>query len=288
MPMHQFRSSPAVGMMLTALALIANACPASAQSPAPNDLAKLRQDALAAVNKSRAAHHLPALKLGAKLDTVAQNHANDMYEHHYYAHTSPQGVTVQDRYLKAGGSKWELIAENIARCKGCQPPATKAIVERLQDDWMHSPEHRANILHRGLTGFGYGIVLDKNQGLYAVQTFAGPGVPRGIKAGETAAAIPAKQQARDALTLINAARKGAGVSPLARSPALTKAAQKVLPKPRSGTFALKQDHSIYDALPQGANRHFSSIATLEAACGGCGTKPTKPDVRYFVRQWLGD
>ena len=286
--MHRSRIVAATVGLSVALALALSAGLAAAQSAAPDDLAQLRQQALAAVNKSRAQHGMPPLKLGAMLDIVAQNHADDMFEHRYYAHTSPQGVTVQDRYLKAGGSKWELIAENIARCEGCRPPASKATVARLQEGWMNSPEHRANILHRGLTRFGYGIVLDRKQGLYAVQTFAGPGVPRGLKSDETARAISSEQQSDDVLARINATRKKTGAKPLRRSPALTDAAQSVLPKHGLDNFDMTGHRSIYDTLPRGTGRHFRSIATLEAACGGCGVAPSAADVRYFASQWMDD
>ncbi len=260
---------------------------ASSVAATSGDLATLRQDALRAVNQSRHKHGLPPLALADRLNTVAQNHAEDMYRNHYYAHTSPQGVTVEDRYRKAGGSKWRLIAENIARCQGCRPPPSKATVAELQDGWMHSPEHRANILHRGLTRFGYGIAVDARQGLYAVQTFAGPGVPRGLKKGETAPAIGPDKQAQAALAAVNRARKQAGVAPLTLSDGLTKAARATLPDKSLDAFDLHGKHELFGALPEAERLRWRSLGALAGACGGCGVEPTGADVRFFIEQWLG-
>lgn len=251
------------------------------------DLAMLRQAALAAVNRSRAQHGLSPLRLTDDLNEAAQNHAGHMFRNDYYSHVSPQGEDVQDRYVKAGGSRWELVAENIARCEGCRPPPTKATVQRLQAGWMDSPGHRANILREGLTGFGFGIVVDESRGLYAVQTFAGPGTPRGLKAGETAQPIPPAQQARVALAHINAARKEAGVPPLAIADTLNRAAQAMLPPPDDlAQFDLQDD--LFDALPEDARARWRRLSAVAGACGGCGAEPTAADVRAFVAQWLDD
>ena len=269
------------------LVMLPLALGAPAFAATSGDLATLREEALHALNKSRQAHGLPPLELADRLNTIAQNHVEDMYRHHYYAHTSPQGVTVQDRYLKAGGSKWRLIEENIARCQGCRPPPDKATVTRLQDGWMHSPEHRANILHRGITRFGYGIVVDARQGLYAAQTFDGPGVPRGLKKGETAKAIAPAQAAQAALAAVNRARQKAGAKPLTLSDALNTAARHTLPANDLDSFHLHGKHDLFGALPRGEKLHWRAIAALAGACGGCGVKPTDADVRFFVKDWLG-
>jgi uncharacterized protein YkwD len=226
----------------------------------PAELAALRDAALAAVNRSREEHGLPPLQLTDRLNEAAQNHAAHMFRNGYYAHVSPQGEDVQDRYRKAGGSSWELVAENIARCEGCRPPPTGATVQRLQEGWMNSPGHRANILRKGLTGFGFGIVLDAERGLYAVQTFAGPGTPRGLTDGETAQPIAPRQQTRVALDHINSARRQAGVPPLAVDDALERAAQTILPAPDDlARFDLQGGPDLFDALPAAARSHWRRL-----------------------------
>ena len=248
-----------------------------------DNLDELRGRALELVNQARREHGLPPLELGAKLEEVALAHAKDMLRRGYFSHVSPNGTTVQERYVAAGGSKWRLIAENIAHCAACTAPPDVAAVEQLQRDWMHSPEHRHNILHRGLTQFGFAVVSSRAQGEYAVQTFAGPGVPHGLKEGEKAAAIPPRQQTEVALSLINALRTGRS---LERSAALVDLAKSALPDPHSQGLEMDTKVDLYVLLPEERRSDWASLAMLEAACGGCGTEPTADDARYFVEQWL--
>ncbi|NJM34698.1 MAG: CAP domain-containing protein [Rhodomicrobium sp.] len=154
--------------------------PAQAEEASLN---KLRMLALQLVNASRKEHKLSPLALESKLTEAAQFHASDMMRRSYYAHSSPEGKTVADRYQKAGGSRWVLTAENIAKCDGCPPALSEAQIRKLHEGWMNSPGHKANILRAGLTGFGYGLAVTSGGTLYAVQTFAGPGTPDGGSAG---------------------------------------------------------------------------------------------------------
>ena len=95
------------GMMLAATLLFQ---PHAARA---DDLDHIREQALVLLNQSRNEHKLPPLVLEAKLNKAAQAHANDMLKRKYFAHASPEGKTVGDRYRQAGGSKWLVTAENI-------------------------------------------------------------------------------------------------------------------------------------------------------------------------------
>ena len=267
-----------VGAVLVLYAL------ASAEAAETGDLQRLRERALELVNAERKKRSLTPLQLGEDLNEAALAHARDMFERNYYAHASPEGDTVQDRYIAAGGSRWELVAENIARCTGCDPPPTIASVERLHEGWMNSLPHRENILAEGLKAFGFGIVVDDKQGLYAVQTFAGPGKPRGLEAGETAEALSDDAQRAAALELINRARRQAGVPALEASEALADAARGMLPSRDSESLRLQGD--IYEALPAGQRAAWRAVSVLAGACGGCGTEPTRADIRAFRKQWM--
>jgi uncharacterized protein YkwD len=270
--------------------LIALAASAGAQTAPPDNLEALRQRALDLVNEARAAQGLSQLELGAALDEAAQSHARDMLRRGYFSHNSPEGRNVQDRYVAAGGSKWELVEENIARCEGCEPPVTAATIEWLQQGWMHSPEHKANILRQGLTRFGFGIASDKQQGLYAVQTFAGPGVPRGAgeisQTGTAPAALSGKEMTASALRLINEAREPADAHPLHASAALDQAAQNLLPDPKADAPTLDLDGDIFAKLPPGERDQWRALSVVAGTCGGCGAVPTAADIRFFREQWL--
>lgn len=251
-----------------------------------DDLDALRARALALVNQSRKEKNLPPLALEAKLNKAAQGHASDMLKRNYYAHSSPEGKTAGDRYTQAGGSRWLLTAENIAQCRNCAPPATEAYLKQLQDGWMNSPGHRKNILHKGLTGFGFGIALDVRGGLYAVQNFAGPGTPVETGASGGVKPIGPRDQAALALLAINAERKQAGRAALKPSDALDKAAQGMLPRKGDETFSLEKQ-SVLDLIPPDERKSWGTVSVVGAICGGCGVETVAADVGYFTGQWTG-
>lgn len=249
------------------------------------DLERIRDRALELVNQTRQEHGLPQLELGVAANDAAQAHAEDMLKRSYYSHSSPEGETVRDRYVAAGGSKWRLTAENIARCEDCNAPPEIEIAERLHRGWMNSPGHRENILRHGLDVFGYGIIASDGEGLYAVQTFAGPGRPLGVQPGEQPMSLSVEEQVSAALRGINRARNAAGVDRLDSSETLTAAAQSILPKQGADPFTVDVPSNVSDTLPPSAG-DWRSLAILVAVCGGCGVEPTEADVRYFVEQWL--
>ena len=152
---------------------------------------------------------------------------------------------------------------------------------------MNSPEHRENILRPGLTRFGFGVADDAQKGLFAVQTFAGPGTPRGGGRHEGAEASLSQEEITTRATdLINAARRQANVSDLSASPALGEAARNLLRDPTAGGAALDVGGNLFEALPPGERGKWRSLAVVAGACGGCGAHPTATDIRSFRDQWL--
>ncbi|EAQ01549.1 hypothetical protein OB2597_03893 [Pseudooceanicola batsensis HTCC2597] len=242
------------------------------------DLDTLRSRALELVNADRDEQGLPALSRGETLDRSAQAHAEDMLRRDFYAHTGPDGNGPRDRFLTAGGSEWELVAENIARCRGCGDLSRERI-EAFQEGWMNSPEHRANILREGLTRFGFGAAAGEDE-IFAVQTFAGPGMSRG-KSSE-----PAGEGAITdlAVAAINAARDDNGVAPLEPNAALTEGARSLVPEDL-GSFTLEGMDGLRSALPAEGPR-WRAVQAVAAACGGCGARITEGDVEGFVSDWL--
>lgn len=271
-----------LALALAGGAIVTGAVPAQAQQT--GDLDQLRQQALELVNEARGEHDLPPLELGDILNEAAQAHAEDMLARDYYGHVSPEGESVMDRYQEAGGSRWRVVRENIARCEGCPTPPTIERVERFQEGWMESPEHRANILSRGLDRFGFGIAAGDDE-IYAVQTFAGPGRPRGLEAGEEPEPLSADEQVSLALRIINRERQAQGAAPLSESAALTSTAETLLSQMDRQSLSLPED-GLMEALPESERRNWAEIATIAGGCGGCGTQATAADVRFFANQWL--
>ncbi len=273
-----------VTVVAVLLMVLAGAAPT--KSAETGNLQALRTEALELVNQDRGRHGLEPLELSARLNEAAQSHAEDMLRRDYYAHVSPEGETVQDRYIQQGGSRWRLVAENIARCLGCPSPPTVERVQRLQTGWMNSPGHRKNILTEGLDSFGYGIIVGDDQTLYAVQTFAGPGMPRGLQPDEEPVALSPAEQARQMAQAINKVREREGLPPLEQSNALGEAATALLPQENGESFRLNQSVGLYEAVPGGGSRDWRTLTVVAASCGGCGTQPSAADVRSFREQWL--
>ena len=124
------------------------------------DLAPVRSAVLAAVNAERRKAGVPPLAPDSKLDVAAQRHAEDMLARHYFAHESPEGLSVRDR-AKDAGYDWRAIGENIAE--------GQTSAAEVMDTWMHSPGHRRNILKPDFRELGVGLALGKSGGEYKVE-----------------------------------------------------------------------------------------------------------------------
>lgn len=246
-----------------------------------------RSKALALVNQSRKEKGLPPLIFGKALNIAAQSHSSDMLRRNYYSHNSPEGDSVGDRFVKSGGSKWLLTAENIAFCKDCDPPVSDYYLEELHRGWMNSPGHRANILREGLTEFGFGISIGQNGNLYAVQNFSGPGTSSSKSANGRQRALPPEQQGESATEKINIGRKNASIPALEYSARLSEVARQILAESGIEDFALNDGNNLFDRLSPKERRKWRSLNILAGACGGCGTEPTEADIEFFTSQWLG-
>ena len=248
-------------------------------------LAALRERALELVNASRQEQGLGSLELAAPLDEAAQSHARNMLEQDFYSHVAPDGSTVRDRFIENGGSRWKLVAENIARCSGCAAPPDPARVEAFHEGWMHSPGHRENILTEGLESFGFGIAGEGDE-IFAVQTFAGPGASRGAGPGEEAVSISDGEQVNIAVEAVNRARKRAQAGAVSSSAALDEVAEELLFRDGGEDGLVKDTDNLFDLLPGNESSEWRSLRLVAAGCGGCGTNETAADVRSFVQQWL--
>jgi uncharacterized protein YkwD len=121
---------------------------ASARGLSPAASALLR-----AVNATRAAHHLRPLRTDATLTRAAQSHSRDMVAHGYFAHGA-----FRSRML-AFHARGPFVGENLAWGVGSlASPA--AIVQ----EWLASPEHRANLLRRGFVRIGIGTAVGTFRG----------------------------------------------------------------------------------------------------------------------------
>jgi hypothetical protein len=112
-------------------------------------------------NRERAAQGLPALKWNDALAQAARQHALRMAQQNALSHQLPGEAALPARVSNAGGH-FSTIAENVA--EGPDP-------DRINQQWMNSPPHRANLLDPELNSVGI-AVADRNGTLFAVEDFS--------------------------------------------------------------------------------------------------------------------
>ena len=145
--------------MTTSLALPSPAgarsgsCGRVGKAPRNATLHELRYSILCLVNRARSNHGIPTLRFNEALRRSASGHSVDMVRRGYFAHTSFGGSVVSARISRYGYGPMAVVGENIAYGPGRRYGRANVIF----DGWMHSPSHRANILHRGFREFGVGV-----------------------------------------------------------------------------------------------------------------------------------
>ena len=139
--------------------------PKASVKPAATPAGAVLVSLLDATNSNRTAAGLPALVVSDTLTRLAQEHADDMVARDYFDHTTPDGVTFQQR-LSAGGYSGNAAAENIGLTSG---QAVSVVA-----DWMKSPPHKANILGNQYRYVGFGVAAGHYKGVnmtYVVAIF---------------------------------------------------------------------------------------------------------------------
>jgi hypothetical protein len=115
------------------------------------------------MNADRRADGLAELRCDLRLSEVARDHSQDMALRDFFDHTNPDGEQPWDRMERHGIRGFTSAGENIA---AGYPSAAD-----VQEGWMNSPGHRANILNGGFTHIGVGL-FDDGDRLVWTQVFA--------------------------------------------------------------------------------------------------------------------
>ena len=207
------------------LAAVAGSAVVSTALAAPA-LASPSGDLAAATNAARAAAGLPALQLNGQLSAVAQGWAN---------HLAASGVLAHNPSLRNQVSGWTLLGENVGM---------SGSVASVQQAFMNSPEHRANILDSRYTQLGVGSATStlascNCQVLWVVVDFDRPSGATAPAPAQPAPAQPAPAQpapARPApaappvkVTEHRTGTSASTVAPVAPVPATTAAPAGVSP-----------------------------------------------------------
>lgn len=159
--------APAVllGLAIACLAIVLPAPAAHASRACPSTHAMHARSAAAAhveravvclMNRVRARAGMRPLRVNRCLDRSATRHTRDMIVRGYFAHSSASGRSFQQRARRFGYAArapgWR-VGENLAWGAG---PRSRA--RWFVRAWMHSPSHRANILHRSFRHVGVAVL----------------------------------------------------------------------------------------------------------------------------------
>jgi uncharacterized protein YkwD len=114
-----------------------------------------------AVNRERQSMGLPALRWNEALATAAQQHASAMAKQRTVSHTLPGEPSLPGRATRAG-AHYSWISENVVASEDAEAAHTA---------FMHSPNHRANILDGDMDSVGIGVAERGGQ-VYVVEDFS--------------------------------------------------------------------------------------------------------------------
>jgi uncharacterized protein YkwD len=153
---------------LAALVLPVAAAPANGHSrTAQGARSSLESGVLQQINSIRRRHGLQPVRLNAALSAAAVSHSREMGSAGYFEHESHDGTAFWKRIKRWYGSNgfglWS-VGENLLWSSPDVDPAAAL------DLWMHSPEHRANIL----------TAKWREIGVSAVHVVAAPGTYNGL------------------------------------------------------------------------------------------------------------
>lgn len=128
------------------------------------DTAQLNADEKALinlVNKERVARGLNPLQVDMRIVVTARQKAQDMIDHHYFDHKSPNLGMPFDQFKRAG-IDYGYAGENLAGAEN---------VQNAHNALMNSPTHRDNILFKQYTHIGVGEIDGGPYGKMFVQHF---------------------------------------------------------------------------------------------------------------------
>lgn len=132
----------------------ATVCPGADSVPSVASIAAVKGATLCLLNNQRAAHGLAPLADQPTLASAATTYSQAMVDQRFFDHVSPSGENLERRlrpYI-SGTQTWN-IGENLAWGTGGY-----ATPSSIVEDWMHSAEHRTNILDGSYREIGIGIV----------------------------------------------------------------------------------------------------------------------------------
>jgi uncharacterized protein YkwD len=128
---------------------------------APTGASAAEQELFSGANRARKAQGLPGLKWNEALATAARRHAGVMAQHGSAEHGFAGEPSLASRATQAG-AHFIYLSENVIQ---------GASAEGIQEEFLKSAKHRANMLDSDMDSMGVGVVERGGQ-LFAVEDFS--------------------------------------------------------------------------------------------------------------------
>jgi len=227
----------------------------TAQQPA-------EQQVMDMANADRAQQGLPPLKWDPALAQAATQHAQLMAQQPAALSHQYPGEPDLDARAGSAGAHFRAIAENIALA-----PSPQA----LNQEWMHSPPHRANILDPRMDTIGVGLVK-RGGNYYAVEDFASTVADLG----------PQQVEQKIGQLLQQRGLQPAGLTEQARQTCEMESGSAGGTKP---WFIMRWEGTDLGRLPDVLEQKISTGKYHKAAVGACG-KPGQGFTTYKIAVML--
>lgn len=185
------------------------------------------QEVIALANEDRKALGLEPLNADEKLMQAAMDKARDMFEKGYWDHFGPNGETPW-QFIKAEGYQYTIAGENLA--KGYND------VQKMNQAWLNSPAHRANIVKPEFNEIGVAVMdgtLEGQDVTLVVQMFAKE------KSSRVSVPTPKVEKKQEATAVITAT---VSVAPQEAAPVVQEETKEV-PKDMAATNVVAQNIS---------------------------------------------
>lgn len=233
-----------------------------AESPKMGTVAE--QYLFAAANAERAQRGLQPLKWDETLYHAAQRHAGEMAARESISHQYPGEADLANRGHEAG-AKFTVISENVAEAWSAP---------EIHDAWMHSPDHRANLLDPRVNAVGISVERRDGQ-LYAVEDFDRTVASLSYEDQESAVAEMLQTEARlDVMP--NAAVDARRTCEMDTGYAGA----------RRPWFVMRFTAASLDRLPQTLRAKLATGKYRSAAVGACDARSTGPFTAYAIAVML--
>jgi uncharacterized protein YkwD len=215
---------------------------------------------LALVNRDRQAAGLAALQWDERVAQVSRAHSEEMRRTKNVAHISPTTGSAADR-VRVAKIKTAVVLENVARAYG---------VGEAHQGLMNSPGHRANIMARGATHIGIGMIFGEEvsgrREIFITQVFTR--IPPKVEASKAAEVVAQKINA--AKPVATSARLAAIAQQLADQLAAGKTRDQAYPTVKKQVDALGSLYARVGSV-------ITAAADLDAIDGGSLLGETKTD-----------